>query len=268
MKRLQICGLALISTLSVATLWAQQPQQRPAQAGQLPAAGAQPRPEQVPAAGQAKAAAAPGLTTDKQKASYGIGLGIGTQMHSTQMSADDLDFQALVRGLTDALAGTKPAMTDEELHQVMLSFQKQITSRVLDKNKKAGETFLATNKTKDGVKTTASGLQYKVITAGKGATPTDADMATVNYKGTLLDGTVFDSSYDRHEPATFPVNGVIKGWTEALKLMKVGDKWQLFIPSELAYGEHGAGGDIPPNSVLVFEVELLDVKKDAGPQTR
>jgi FKBP-type peptidyl-prolyl cis-trans isomerase FklB len=107
-----------------------------------------------------------------------------------------------------------------------------------------------------------------VIKSGSGPSPTDTDIATVNYKGALLDGTVFDSSYDRKEPTSFPVNRVIPGWTEALKLMKVGDKWQLFIPSDLAYGERGAGADIPPNSVLVFDVELLDVKKDPGPQTR
>jgi len=129
------------------------------------------------------------------------------------------------------------------------------------KNKAAGEAFLAENAKKEGVKVTKSGLQYKIIEEGEGPSPGPSDMATVNYRGTLIDGTQFDSSYDRGQPATFPVGGVIAGWTEALQLMKPGAKWQLFIPSDLAYGERGAGKDIGPNSTLVFDVELLSVEK-------
>src|SRR5262249_17517826 len=132
---------------------------------------------------------------------------------------------------------------------------------IAEKNKKDGDAFLAANKSKPGVQTTASGLQYKVIKSGTGATPGASDVATVHYKGSLMDGTVFDSSYDANEPATFNVSGVIPGWTEALQLMKVGDKWQLFIPSDLAYGETGRLPKIPPNALLVFDVELLDVAK-------
>ncbi len=239
------------------------------------AAAQQPRPEQLPNSPQAtrgsSAAAAPAFTTDKQKASYGIGLSIGGSMHGTQLTADDIDLQALTRGLVDGLSNAKPALTDQELQQVMTDFHKQITSRMQDKakalgdkNKTDGEAFLAANKTKEGVKTLPSGLQYKVIKAGNGPTPGPTDTVKAHYKGTLLDGTVFDSSYDRGKPETFPVNGVIKGWTEALQLMKVGDKWQLFIPANLAYGEHGAGSDIGPNAVLVFDVELLDVAKGSN----
>ena len=150
----------------------------------------------------------------------------------------------------------------------MTNFHAQLTARMQDKakvlgdkNKKEGEAFLAANKSKDGVKTLPSGLQYKVIKSGTGATPGPTDVVQAHYKGTLLDGTVFDSSYDRGKPETFPVNGVIPGWTEALQLMKVGDKWELFVPANLAYKETGAGSDIGPNAVLLFDVELLDVGK-------
>jgi len=274
MKRIAI-ALAMSSVLAFfSAAWAQQPQvqpqPRPTQPATQPAqvqpqrpAAAPARPEQVlPGAGATPAA--PALSTDKQKASYGIGLNIGRQMHDTRLSADDLDLQTLIRGVTDGLSGNKPAMSDQDLMQVMADFHKQVMTRL----KKDGEAFLAANKTKEGVKTTASGLQYKVLKSGTGATPAATDKATVNYKGTLLDGTVFDSSYDRGQPATFPVNGVIKGWTEALQLMKVGDKWQLFIPSELAYADQPPSPDIPPNAVLVFEVELLDVKPGAAGPAR
>jgi FKBP-type peptidyl-prolyl cis-trans isomerase len=214
------------------------------------------------------AAAAPALGTDKQKASYGIGMRIGNEMRSGQLSADDIDMAAFVQGISDAVAKKKQAVSDEDLQKAMTSFHTELTARMQeraksqgDKNKKEGEAFLAANKSKEGVKTLPSGLQYKVIKAGTGATPAATDTVKVHYKGTLLDGTVFDSSYDRNEPVTFPVNGVIKGWTEAMQLMKVGDKWQLFLPADLAYGEHGAGSDIGPNAVLVFDVELLDVSK-------
>jgi FKBP-type peptidyl-prolyl cis-trans isomerase FklB len=253
-----VLSISGVLTFSTVLAQAQQPKPEPINGGLTPPA-------------QAKAAAGPavpGLTSDKQKASYGIGLRIGGEMHAGQLSSDDLDLQAFVRGVTDAIAKKKPALSEEDLQQGMMNFRTELSTRLQDKaktlgdkNKKEGEAFLAANKTKDGVKTLASGLQYKVIKSGNGATPGPTDTVKAHYKGTLLDGTVFDSSYDRGEPTEFPVNGVIKGWTEALQLMKVGDKWQLFVPSNMAYGEHGVGGDIGPNAVLVFEVELLDVSK-------
>jgi FKBP-type peptidyl-prolyl cis-trans isomerase len=229
----------------------------------------QPNPAARPAPAQAPAQ--PGLSTPKQKASYGIGLSIGSNMHMSQITAADLDMQALVHGLTDALADAKPALTEEDLKKVMEEFHTSLVARqqeavksLSDKNKKEGDAFLAANKTKEGVKTTPSGLQYKVLKSGPagGPTPTAKDSVTANYKGTLLDGTVFDSSYDRGKPEKFGVSDVIKGWTEALQLMKVGDKLQLVIPASLAYGEKGTpDGTIPPNATLVFEVELMDVSK-------
>jgi FKBP-type peptidyl-prolyl cis-trans isomerase FklB len=249
-------SIALVFIFSVAQIFAQQP------GAARPQAGAEALPQ-----GKASAPAA-GMGSDKQKASYGIGFRMGSDMRGSQLTADDVDLQAFVRGMTDGINKSKPAISEQDLSQAMKNFHDQLTARIQDKaksagekNKKDGEAFLAANKGKDGVKTLPSGLQYKVIKSGNGPTPGANDTVKAHYKGTLLDGTVFDSSYDRGEPATFPVNGVIPGWTEALQLMKVGDKWQLFIPSKLAYGENGAGGDIGPNAVLVFDVELLDVNK-------
>ena len=176
----------------------------------------------------------------------------------------DVDMQTLMKGLTDSLTSGKLAMTDKEMGEAVQQFQKEQDTKASDKNKKDGTKFLADNKSKEGVKTTASGLQYKVLKSGTGATPGPNDEVTAHYKGTLLDGKVFDSSYDRGEPIHIQANRVIKGWTEALQLMKVGDKWQLFVPAELAYGDQGTPPVIGPNSVLVFEVELLDVKKAGG----
>ena len=158
-------------------------------------------------------------------------------------------------------------LSEQDLQQAKLNFHKKVTSRVQDlaaKNKADGDAFLAANKNKEGVKTLPSGLQYKIIKSGNGPTPGPSDIVKANYKGTLLDGKVFDSSYDRGEPEQFPVNRVIKGWTEALQLMKVGDKWQLFVPASLAYGEPGYPPAIGPNNVLVFDVELLDVTKPSA----
>ncbi|MBI3754671.1 MAG: FKBP-type peptidyl-prolyl cis-trans isomerase, partial [Deltaproteobacteria bacterium] len=170
--------------------------------------------------------------------------------------------------IKDALSGGKPLMTDKEIQETMTAFQKEMTAKqagrakVLgEKKKKEGETFLAANKKKEGVKTTSSGLQYKVIKAGSGAKPKTTDSVTVNYRGALIDGTEFDSSYKRGEAATFPLNGIIPGWVEALQLMPVGSKWQLFVPFNLAYGEHGQGREIGPNATLIFEVELISINK-------
>ncbi len=207
----------------------------------------------------------PELTTPKQRVSYSIGANIGSNFKRQSM---EIDVKTLAAGITDALAG-KTALTEAEMREVLNTFQQEMQTKMMAKEKvdgeaniKKGEEFLAANAKKEGVKTTASGLQYKVIKSGSGATPKATDSVKVHYHGTLTDGKVFDSSVERGEPVSFPVNGVIPGWTEALQLMKEGDKWQLVIPSKLAYGERGAGGDIGPNSVLVFDVELLAVEKE------
>lgn len=204
------------------------------------------------------------LKDDKDKVSYAIGLNIGKSMKQEGL---DINPDALAAAMKDVFAGAKTQLTDEEVQAVMQDFQKKMMAKQaaardegLGKNKAEGEKFLADNKKKEGIKTTASGLQYKVITDGKGKTPKATDTVKTHYRGTLINGTEFDSSYKRGEPAEFPVNGVIKGWTEALQLMKEGSKWQLYIPSELAYGERGAGKDIGPNSTLIFDIELLSVK--------
>lgn len=204
------------------------------------------------------------LKSEKDKVSYSIGLEIGS---SFKKQSIDIDTDALAAGIKDAISSNKPLLTENEVKEVMTAFQKRMAAKQAEKmkglgekNSKEGETFLADNKKKEGVKTTASGLQYKVITEGKGPMPKDTDTVSVNYRGTLIDGTEFDSSYKRGEAVSFPVNGVIKGWTEALQLMKVGSKWQLFIPSNIAYGDRGAGGQIGPNATLIFEVELLSIK--------
>ena len=199
----------------------------------------------------------------KDKVSYAIGLNIGMNFKKQNT---DLSPDLLALGVKDALAG-KPQMTTDQIRETMTAFEKDMVEKQKqagEKNRGEGEKFLAENKKKADVKTTASGLQYKVQKEGSGASPTATDTVTVNYRGTLIDGTEFDSSYKRGEPTTFPVSGVIKGWTEALQLMKKGAKYQLFIPSNLAYGDRGAGADIAPNSTLIFEVELLDIKPAAA----
>lgn len=204
------------------------------------------------------------LKDAKDKASYSIGLNIGSNLKRQSV---DLNTDAMMAGMKDALSGKKPLLSDNEIREAMMSLEKDMQQKqaaAAQKNAAEGEKFLAENKTKPGVKTTASGLQYKVEKEGKGAQPKASDTVTVNYRGRLIDGREFDSSYKRGQPATFPVSGVIKGWTEALQLMKVGSKHQLFIPANLAYGERGAGRDIEPNSTLIFDVELLDVKPASG----
>jgi len=206
----------------------------------------------------------PELQTEKDKFSYALGMNIGTTLHRQAVPVDP---DILLRGLKDSLAGGQTLLTEEEARAAIMQVQGEMRKQQQEKlqaqgeaNKKDGAAFLAANKTKEGVVTLPDGLQYKILQAGTGPKPTAGDSVTVNYRGTLVNGTEFDSSYKRGQPATFPVTGVIKGWTEALQLMPVGSKWQLFIPADLAYGER-APGDIGPNSTLIFEVELLKAEK-------
>ena len=216
-------------------------------------------------AGQVWAADKVELKTQKDKLSYSLGMSMGGNLKRDSI---DIDADILARGVKDVLAGGNTLMTEQEVRETIMALQKDLSGKQQEKmktagekNKKEGEVFLAENKKKKGVKTTTSGLQYKVLTEGKGQSPKATDTVSVNYKGTLIDGTEFDSSYKRGQPASFGVGQVIKGWTEALQLMKEGSKWQLVIPSELAYGERGGGPVIGPNAVLIFEVELISISK-------
>ena len=201
----------------------------------------------------------PQLKDQKDKVSYSIGLNIGTNLNRQNIPVNP---DMVAAGIKDAIAG-KPQLTQDQIKEVMTTFEKDMQQKqkaAADKNASEGAKFLEENKKKEGVKTTASGLQYKAVKEGNGPKPKATDTVTVNYRGTLINGTEFDSSYKRGEPATFPLNGVIKGWTEGLQLMKVGSKYQFFIPSNLGYGERAVGPDITPNSTLIFEVELLNAK--------
>jgi len=205
------------------------------------------------------------LKTENARLGYAIGQEIGMNFKSQGI---EVDANALAMSVNDVLAGRKSQLSPEELKTIRESFQAGRVEKAktdAEKNKAAGEAFLDKNKTQEGWKTTADGLQYKVEIAGKGPTPKDTDRVVAQYVGKLLDGTEFDSSYERGQPAEFPVQGVIRGWTEALKLMKVGDKWKLAIPPALAYGERGRPPAIPPNSVLLFEIELLGIKEAEKP---
>jgi len=208
------------------------------------------------------------LKTLNQKVSYSIGLDYGKYMKTQSIEIDE---KAFIKGLRDGISADtslKPLLNDTEIRQVIQQFQEEMMKKQQEKmkasgekNKKEGAKFLDENKKKQGVTTLSSGLQYKVIKAGNGKTPKEDNTVVVNYKGTLIDGTEFDNSYKRGEPATLPVSGIIKGWTEALLLMKEGDIWQLFIPAELAYGEAGRPPQIAPNAVLIFQVELIKVNE-------
>jgi FKBP-type peptidyl-prolyl cis-trans isomerase FklB len=202
--------------------------------------------------------------TQKEKVSYSLGINIGKQM---KMQGIDADQDFLAQGLKDALSNAKTAMSDKDMETTMSAFQQEMMTKMQakqkvegGKNKTEGEAFLAANKKKDGVITLPSGLQYKIIKMGNGPKPTASQTVTCNYRGTLIDGKEFDSSTRYGKPAEFPVGGVIKGWIEALQLMPVGSKWELYIPSDLAYGENGAGQTIGPNAALIFEIELLSIK--------
>src|ERR1700733_1340661 len=223
------------------------------------AAAAKPPAAKPPAVGQVT------LKDEKAKTSYALGMNLA---HTVKMQPLDLDSAAFIQGIKDVLAGGKTLMTEEEMAAALTVLQTEMNAKAADEAKKLGETnkvegaaFLAANKTKEGVVTLPSGLQYKIITAGTGPKPTAADTVVCNYRGTLLNGTEFDSSYKRGQPTPFPVGRVIKGWTEALQLMPVGSKWQLFIPDDMAYSNHPPpGSGIGPNATLIFDVELISIQ--------
>ncbi len=220
----------------------------------------------APVLGEEATGTAPGgFANDTEKTSYALGMDIGQNLGNLPI---EIDFKTFVQGIEDSYTGKKPRMTKNEVSVVKRNLAMKLQKKRMEerqvqgeKNKKEGTAFLAENKKKKDVVTTSSGLQYTVIKMGDGPKPTADNTVKVNYKGTLLDGTEFDSSYKRGQPATFPVKGVIKGWTEALQLMPVGSTWKLFIPADLAYGDRGAGPMIGPGATLIFEVELLSIEK-------
>jgi FKBP-type peptidyl-prolyl cis-trans isomerase FklB len=199
------------------------------------------------------------FSTTEQKASYGIGLQMGEQLKTMFVGAS---LEAALAGFTNAFNGDDRQVSEEDINEAFQVIQEQMRAKQDEEGKAAsgeGEAFLAENATRDGIQITESGLQYEIITAGDGDKPSATSTVRTHYRGTLINGTEFDSSYSRNEPTEFPVNGVIAGWTEALQLMPVGSKWKLFIPYNLAYGERGAGGSIGPYQALVFELELLAI---------
>ena len=210
----------------------------------------------------------PALKTPREKLSYALGMDLGNQLRKQSVDVDPATF---AKGLSDALSGGKTLLTEEEARGLIAELQKDLKAKqaaaqaekmkeLSEKNKKEGEAFLDANKKKEGMVTLPSGLQYRILKAGEGKKPTIDDTVVCQYRGTLVDGTEFDSSYKRNQPATFPVKGVIKGWTEALQLMPAGSKWELVIPPDLAYGERGAGNVIGPGATLIFEVELVSIQ--------
>ena len=270
MQKLSIFILSIVA--SGALFWfSAQAQQAPAPGAQNPPAKAS---SQAPAkgpgtakSGQASSRQTPAaltLNTPKDKLSYSIGMNIGKSLKRDDV---DVDTAVLLRAIQDVLGGGNLLMTDQEAQSLLTNLQadlrkkqEQEMQQAAETNKKEGDAFLAANKSKDGIVALPSGLQYKILQEGAGAKPTAADTVTVNYRGTLINGTEFDSSYKRGQPSSFPVGGIIKGWTEALLLMPVGSKWQLFIPPDLAYGPRQASPAIGPNSTLLFEVELLSIQ--------
>jgi FKBP-type peptidyl-prolyl cis-trans isomerase FklB len=265
--RITLLLLAAATVLPNSVAQQQPAQTQPATAPKSQTPPAAP-PKSQPGAATKRAPAKPAapltLKTQKEKASYALGMNFGTGLRKQSI---DIDPAILARGLRDSFSNGKTLLTEDEAKAVLTQLQtdvrkkqQEMAQQLGDTNKKQGVAFLEANKTKDGVVTLPSGLQYKVLQEGTGPKPAPTDTVVCNYRGTLLDNAEFDSSYKRGQPATFPVTGVIKGWTEALQLMPVGSKWQLFIPSELAYGERGAGGQIGPNATLIFEVELLSIQ--------
>ena len=203
------------------------------------------------------------IDTQEEKLSYTVGTRVAQGL---KRDGIEIDAAAFVQAIKDVQSGSELALEPEEMREVMQVHQKTLLEErkaAAERNKKEGEAFLAENKNKEGIVTLESGLQYKVIKEGTGATPKPTDSVVAHYRGTLIDGKEFDSSHKRGQPATFPVRGVIKGWQEALEKMKVGAQWQIVVPSELAYGARGAGADIGPNATLIFDIELLEIKEPA-----
>lgn len=199
-----------------------------------------------------------GLASDKQKFSYAIGHQIAQNIKSRGF---EVDAKALIQAINDELSGQPPKLSSAEMQAAFVSYQQKRMEALATKNKEAGNAFLTANKKKDGVTVLPSGLQYKVIEVGKGQKPKAADTVVVHYRGTLINGEEFDSSYTRGEPATFQLAGIIQGWQEALQLMTTGSKWEVYMPPELAYGTRGAGDAIGPNETLIFQIELIDIKQ-------
>jgi FKBP-type peptidyl-prolyl cis-trans isomerase FklB len=270
MQRFLITALLLAAAMMLAGVgYAQQtPASNPA--ATTPAAPAATTPKKTTASATPKkpATATPAaLTTKKEKFSYALGMNIGTGLGGQlKKQSVEVDWNLVAQGIKDVAAGSKTRLTQEEAQAVVTEMQNEVRKEqqgkmqeAAAKNKTEGEAFLTANKSKEGIVALPDGLQYKILTEGKGPKPSATDSVVCNYRGTLINGTEFDSSYKRGQPATFAVGQVIKGWTEALQLMPVGSKWQLYIPSNLAYGERGAGADIGPDATLIFEVELVSI---------
>jgi FKBP-type peptidyl-prolyl cis-trans isomerase len=259
-----IAVIAIAAGSQAGNVYAQQTS--PAKTPSAPATKAQPAsPAKAQSSASSKAQPALILKTQKDKFSYSLGMNLGASLHRQAVPVDPA---ILARGLRDSLAGGKTLLTEDEARATLMEVQNDLRKKQQEKmqlvgetNKKEGEAFLAANKGKEGVVTLPDGLQYKILTQGTGPKPSASDSVVCNYRGALINGTEFDSSYKRGQPTTFPVSGVIKGWTEALPLMPVGSKWQLFIPPDLAYADRGAGPDIGPNATLIFEVELLSIQE-------
>ncbi len=261
MKTKQLTAALIFAiTIALCTAGAAQQKQTAKPAGKPSTAATQPKPE-------SKAGSTPiTLTTQKEKVSYAIGMQIGKNLTREGV---DIDTAVFLRGLVDVVTGSKPLLTEDEARNVISSLQQEMLAKreaemktLGEANKKEGESFLAENKKKEGVVTLPSGLQYKIVKQGTGPKPVATDSVVCNYRGTLVNGKEFDSSYKRGQPAAFPVNGVIKGWTEVLQLMPVGSKYQIWVPSELAYGPRAGSPEIGPNATLVFDIELLEIKKN------
>jgi FKBP-type peptidyl-prolyl cis-trans isomerase FklB len=256
-------NLAAVGMILLATAWSQQ--SAPTNTHQTPT---KTQSSSTASTQSSTAANNSPLTTQKDKISYALGMNMGVNLHRQSV---DIDPAILEQGLKDGMTGNKPLMSEDEARTVLTQLQEDMRKQQIEKaqqvgaaNKAEGDAFLAANKTKEGVVTLPSGLQYKILKQGTGPKPVANDTVACNYRGTLVSGKEFDSSYGRGEPTTFTVNGVIKGWTEALELMPVGSKWQLFIPPDLAYGGRGAGPDIGPNATLIFEVELVSIQPPKG----
>jgi len=264
-----LTALAPVLFISSSVLGQQTPATTPPPAKPKAATATPAKPASASTTGKSAApatAAASALTTEKQKESYALGMNIADGVKQ-KTQPTDIDIPSLMRGLKDSLQGNKTLLTVDQAVAALTQLQQKsqleeanAMQQVSETNIKEGDAFLAANKAKEGVVTLPSGLQYKIITEGKGPKPAATDTVVCNYRGTLLNGKEFDSSYKRGQPASFPLNQVIKGWTEGVQLMPTGSKWQFYIPSALAYGTRGAGGDIGPNATLIFDIELISIQ--------